>query len=300
MIEVIKIKLGIITDIHGNSIALREIIKDAKENGVDKFVVLGDLVNDLPFGNETMEIVRDVADVVLKGNKEQYIIEYDDEKYDWDNIQFRNNVFMYNELTRDNIEYIKTLPPHKYVEYEGVKLALAHGSLNSIEELVNEYKDELIDSFTKDLEADALIFGHTHEKSWYKYSNGKLVLNAGCAGVSPHYSGMGEYVIMELDNGKIVNHIHKLVPYDTEEVKRKIIESGILDKDKVFMNLTYCAVTGRGCIRESFLKEAKEIMLARKGKWYRDNAKGIYQYFRLYDDDIWLSLAEKYKSNFVF
>ena len=295
----IKIKLGIITDIHGNSVALREIIKDANDNKVDKFFVLGDLVNDLPFGNETMDMVRNLTDVVLKGNKEQYIIEYDDERYDWDNIQFRNTIFMYNELRRDNIDYIKTLPHCKYVEYEGVRLALAHGSLKSVEELVNEYKDKIIDSYTKDLNADALIFGHTHEKSWHKYSNGKLVLNAGCAGVSPHYSGTGEYVILEVNNGKILGIEKRLVKYNTEEVKKKILESGILSEDNVFMNLTYCAVVGRGDIRESFLREARDIMLARKGKWYRDDAKGIFKYFRLYDDDIWLSLAEKYKDNFI-
>jgi hypothetical protein len=33
---------------------------------------------------------------------------------------------------------------------------------------------------------------------------------------------------------------------------------------------------------------------------YKDDAKGIYKYFKLYDDDIWLGLYEKYKSQFEF
>ena len=77
----IKIKVAVISDIHANSVALREILKDAEKKNVDEYVFLGDQVNDLPFGNETMEIVKEKSNKVLKGNKEQYIIEYDEEKY---------------------------------------------------------------------------------------------------------------------------------------------------------------------------------------------------------------------------
>lgn len=299
-IEVIKIKVAIISDIHGNSVALKEILKDAKINQVDDYIFSGDLVNDLPFGNETLEIVKNTSDKVLKGNKEQYLIEYEQEKYDWKNIQFNNTRFMYNELTEENREYIRNLPHAIYVEYEGVKLLVAHGSPKSVEELLNRWKRELLDKYTKDLDADCLIFGHTHEKMWYEEINSKLVINAGCAGVSPYYIGKAEYVILTIENGKIENIDLRLVDYDIEIVKNKIIESGILDGDKVLMNLTYCGINGNGQVRDRFFKEAKETIIERNGKWYQDNAKGIFTYFKLYDDDIWLGLAEKYKAYFVF
>ncbi len=66
------------------------------------------------------------------------------------------------------------------------------------------------------------------------------------------------------------------------------------------MNLTYSSVRGNGKIRYEFFKEAKNLMLEKNGKWYKDDAKGIFTYFKLYDDDIWLGLAEKYKDYFVF
>ena len=49
---------------------------------------LGDLVNDLPFGNETLEIVRKYSNKILKGNKEQYLIEYEQNK----KLQIGNNL----------------------------------------------------------------------------------------------------------------------------------------------------------------------------------------------------------------
>ena len=41
-------------------------------------------------------------------------------------------------------------------------------------------------------------------------------------------------------------------------------------------------------------------MLERNGKWYQDDAKGIFKYFKLFDDDIWLDVAAKFKDIFSF
>ncbi|MBR3614375.1 MAG: metallophosphoesterase family protein [Clostridia bacterium] len=296
----VVIKVAIISDIHGNSIALEEVLKDAKLNGVDEYIFSGDLVNDLPFGNKTLEIVKNTTDKVLKGNKEQYLIEFEQEKYNWSNIQFKNTKFMYEELTEENRAYIRNLPHCMEISYEGVNLLVAHGSPKSVEELLNQWNTELIEKYVNELQADALIFGHTHEKMWYKEINGKLVLNAGCTGVSPYYIGKAEYVILTINNGKIENIDLRLVDYDIELVKQKIIESGILNEDKVLMNLTFCGMNGNGLARHNFFKEAKMLQLERYGKWYQDEAKGIYKYFKLYDDDIWLGLARKYDDFFVF
>ena len=279
---------------------MNEIIKDARLNNVNEYIFSGDLVNDLPFGNETLEIVRKTSKNVLKGNKEQYLIEFEEEKYNWDNIQFKNTRFMYNELTEENKSYIRSLPHFITLEFEGVKLLVSHGSPKSVEELLNERKNELIERYVDELKEDCLIFGHTHEKMWYKYINGKLVINAGCAGVSPYYVGKAEYVILTLNNGNIENIDLRLVDYDIERVKQKIIESGILNEDKVLMNLTFCGINGNGQVRSDFFKEAKKLQLEKYGKWYQEEAKGIYKYFKLYDDEIWENLAKKYEKYFVF
>lgn len=296
----IKIKIAIISDIHGNSVALKEVVKDAKQNKVDEFVFLGDLINDFPFGNETLEIVKSLSNKVLKGNKEEYLIEYDEEKYNWDNIQFKNTIFMYNELTKENLEYIKKLPYRMDLEFDGFKILAVHGSPEGVEELLNRRKRDVLDKYTKDLQADALIFGHTHEEMWYETINNKFVLNAGCCGVSPYHKGKAEYVILEIEKGKIKNIDLKLIDYDIEEVKRKIIESGILEQDKVLMNIAYSVISGHGEVKHNFLKEARETVIQNNIKWYKDNAKGIYKYFRLYDDKLWLSLGQKYEKYFEF
>ena len=225
---------------------------------------------------------------------------YEEEHYNWDNIQFKNTRFMYNELSIENREYIKTLPHCMKLEFEGVKILVAHGSPKSVEELLNRWNRELIEGYVENLEEDVLIFGHTHEKMWYENIKSKLVINAGCAGVSPYYVGKAEYVILTINNGKVEDIDLRLIEYDIEKVKQKIVESGILEEDKVLMNLTFCGINGNGQARSDFFKEAKQAQLERSGKWYQDGAKGIYTYFKLYDDDIWTGLAKKYENYFVF
>lgn len=295
----IKIKIAVIADIHGNSVALKEILKDTRKEGVDEYVFLGDLINDFPFGNETLEIVKSISKDVLKGNKEQYLIEYDDAKYEWPNIQFKNTKYMYNELSKENLEYIKNLPMNMYKEYDGVKILFAHGAPESVEVQIHPEDVDLIDKYTKDLDADALIFGHTHDKMWKEVVNNKLIVNAGCAGVSPYYIGGAEYVVLSIENGKLDVEF-KVVKYDVDALKNKIRECGILEHDTVLMNLTVLGIDGHGKERYSFFKEAKTRMLERNGKWYQDDAKGIFKYFKLFDDDIWLDVAAKFKDIFSF
>ena len=292
-----KIKLAVISDIHGNIVALNRIIKDAKERNVEVFVASGDLVNELPFGNEVIDKLKEINALSIKGNKEQYFIDYDENKYDWPNIQFQNSVFMYEKMTDENMEYIKKLPFSLSLEYEGIKIKFVHGSPESITELIYRKDEDLIEKYTKNLEEDILVLGHTHEPIWTCVKNNKTVINAGCAGVSPTNIGFAEYVIINIENGKYEIETLK-VPFDVEEIKIGILESGILEIDIAFINLTYETLIGNVKVKEEFFQEAKRKMIENGRSLKKANVKGIYETFKLYDDDIWISLTDKYKSEF--
>ena len=295
-----KIKLGIITDIHGNIIALEEILKDAEERGVDEYIFLGDLVNDFPFQNEVLDLIKKKSDKVLKGNKEEYLIQYDIDRYMWKELQFRVVRYMYDDISKENLEYIRWLPITFAEEYEGVNIRFAHGSPDSVEEFLHQNNRESLDYHTKNISEDVLIFGHTHDKMWYETINGKLTINAGCAGVSPYYVGGAEYVILDIKDGKINDIDLRVVSYDLDKLKEKIEQSGILEVEKTLMNLSFMGINGHGKERSEFFKEAKNMMLERNGKWYKKDANGIFKYFKLFDDDIWISLSKKYSEYFVF
>jgi len=128
--------------------------------------------------------------------------------------------------------------------------------------------------------------------------NGKTIINAGCSGISAVNIRGAEYIIVTVENGKFTVE-ERLVNFEPEKLKDKILKCGILEKDKVLMNLVYLHLVGRPDIKADFYHEAKDKMIERNRKLYRDDAKGIYKYFKLYDDDIWLELTEKYKQFFI-
>lgn len=294
----LTIKIAVISDIHGNIIALEEILKDAKLKNVDKYIVSGDLVNEIPFGNDVIERLKEVNSYSIKGNKEQYLIEYEENKYNWENLQFQNIIFMYEELSKENKEYIRNLPSELSFKFENVNIKVVHGSPESITELVHKEDLDKIDKYTKILKEDLLVLGHTHQTIWECRANNKVVINAGCAGISSVNIGRAEYIIINIDNDKF-DIERRLVKFNPENLKDKIAKCGILKVDKIFMNLIYLQLIGKPQIKAEFYKEAKQQMMYKNRKLYKDNVEGIYKYFKLYDDDIWIESAKKYIGDFI-
>ena len=62
-------KIGILSDIHGNLIALEEILKNEKQ--FDQFIILGDVVNYGPWSNECVQLIETLNNTVkIIGNHE--------------------------------------------------------------------------------------------------------------------------------------------------------------------------------------------------------------------------------------
>lgn len=294
----IPIKIAIISDIHGNIAALDAILEELKKESVDRIVALGDLVNELPNGDEVIKSLIENQILAIKGNKEQYFLEYEECKYEWKNIQFRNTIFMYNQLSEISKNYIRKLPFELILEEEGIKIKFVHGSPENLCELIHEYDEELLDKYTKNLKEDILVLGHTHDPIWYKNINGKTVINAGCTGVSVFNIGQAEYVILDIENGKYKIESKK-VNYSLDKLKENIINSGMLEKEKTFINLVYLALIGKKEIRKMFYREGIEKMKNSGRKLYAKDAKDIFKNFKLLDDDIWIEQTEKVKDLFI-
>lgn len=295
------VKVAVISDIHGNYIALEEILKDAKKSGVTKYIFTGDLINEFPFGNKVINQIKELQNdydvYVVKGNREQYLIEYDEYKYTWENIQFKNTVFMRNELTDDNFEFIKNLPFVLSIKIEDLTFKIFHGSIYSLSEFIHNYDEDLMERIANEAEEKVLLFGHSHQRIWTKEAYGKLFINAGCSGVSKMNPKHAEYVILVVNDNNI-NIIDKNIEFDTDRLKREILESGILNEEKVFVNFAYLAVTGGGDLTREFFARATEEMNKKNAPMVKEDAKGIYKKFRLIDDDIWIALADEYKKYF--
>ena len=68
-------KLGLMSDIHGNEVALRSVLDDAATVGVDQWWVLGDIVAFGPNPVEVLELIGALTNVTcIFGNTERYVV----------------------------------------------------------------------------------------------------------------------------------------------------------------------------------------------------------------------------------
>lgn len=116
-------KIAVISDIHGNILALSSVLKDISLRNVDRIFCLGDLVGKGPESKEAIDIVRSSCDFVLKGN--------------WDELITREDVndvvrWHQNQLSQEDIEYLRSLPFSIDFYMSGRRLRLFHASPFSV------------------------------------------------------------------------------------------------------------------------------------------------------------------------
>lgn len=68
-------KIGIITDVHNNIIALNAILQLFQEKKCDEILCCGDIIGIGPFPEETVQRIKSLANIkCVLGNHEKYLI----------------------------------------------------------------------------------------------------------------------------------------------------------------------------------------------------------------------------------
>ena len=73
-------RVAVLSDIHGNYIALESCIEEIQRRNIDKIIFLGDYVGELAYPQRTMALIRSIEKnyecYFVRGNKEDYWIHY--------------------------------------------------------------------------------------------------------------------------------------------------------------------------------------------------------------------------------
>jgi len=244
------LRVAVLSDIHGNKVALDAVNEDINKTKVDKIVFLGDYITDFSgYSNEILDYVKSNGDIIIAGNREKYIL---NNALSNNYIQFETIYICQNEITNKNKIWINTLKENDSIKYNNnLTIFYAHGSPNSINEMINEEDESLIKYYLEIINERILVCGHTH-KQWYKEINGKIILNPGSVGVNFSGNKAAQYAIIESINHEI-NVELKNVFYDFNELKRKY------DQDISWTTLIIKGMEDGINYNDKFLGRAKEI-----------------------------------------
>lgn len=230
-------KIAVISDIHANKLALDSVLDDINEFNPDKIFCLGDLIlagyNPNYVVSKMIELKEKMQNnfEIIQGNTDKMVANCTKEL-----IEKTKNAFpcMGYSLEEDvkitekrYIDFVKNLPENKYVNINGLKIQLVHGSpRNQSENIYPELFDETVSNMVKDSEADLILCGHTHKPCGYSLSINKTVINAGSVGRSMTKDKMPVYLQLTIDDKGQFFSEHKIINYDISKVKNHILARG--------------------------------------------------------------------------
>lgn len=151
-------RYAVMSDIHANPWALEKALADAREQGAEKFVCLGDVVGYGPDAVGAVELAKSAFDVTLMGNHDAATVGLISS---WNfRPEAKAGVFRHGiELGAEGLDWLRGLP-HVHREE---RFAAAHGSLVNPEafEYIMREGDAL--AAFEAMGATPLLFvGHTH------------------------------------------------------------------------------------------------------------------------------------------
>jgi len=164
-------KLGLISDVHGDTAALELAWKHLMALGVESVVCAGDVVGYGPWPDRVVAFLLEHKIPCARGNHDRWALERG---------LGRPDEFGGGTPSAETLEYLRSLPFDLALVGAGRKGVVVHGSPRSDEEFVSlpRYPASHLRADLEELRVDLLVIGHTHQPMWYRCDRG-LVVNPG-------------------------------------------------------------------------------------------------------------------------
>jgi putative phosphoesterase len=225
--------IGLISDVHANLPALETVLAELDARGVDGIFNAGDLVCYGPSPNEVIYLLREREIVSIYGNRDREVYEFPlrckEYRETLHPLKFRAYEWTYNELTEENLEYLKSLPERVSVSVNSHKLLMVHDRIHpEIPQPKPDTPDTQFEEIAASVEEDIIVFGHTHIP-FVKEIAGKLFVNTGSVGRPGDRDPRAGHVVLEVSEGQIAARI-KRVGYNVDKTVKTIYESALPDE----------------------------------------------------------------------
>lgn len=210
-------RVALISDIHGNEIALRAVLADIARVRVDEVVCLGDVATLGPRPRAVIEILRDSGCACIMGNHDEFLLDpallrtYCEQKPVMDAVEWCRS-----ELCADHLEFVQGFERTRALRLADLAtLLLFHGSPRShMDDLLATTAPDALDHLLAGEHATVMAGGHTHVQMLRQH-RGTLLVNPGSVGLPfeeymagrpPTVLAHAEYATVEAsDSGISVN-----------------------------------------------------------------------------------------------
>jgi putative phosphoesterase len=184
------VRLGLISDIHGDPIALELAWAHLTTLGADVIVSAGDLVDFGPFPDRVVQFLIAHQIDSVRGNHDRWALERGPGAPD---------EFGGGTPSDETLDYLATLPFDRLISQDRRVGVVVHASPRSDMEFITkaQYPPARLEADLALMGADLLVFGHTHEPMWCRCPSG-LVVNPGSVVSMPVVKTSRTFALVDL------------------------------------------------------------------------------------------------------
>ena len=218
-------RFALLGDIHANLPALQTVVAHAQEQDVAGYWNIGDFVGYGPFPNEVIDLLRDIKAQSIIGNYDQKVLKFPQKAKKWRKkkqpLKYLAFKWAYEALSKDNREYLASLPNDLELTAARRSIFLTHASPQSNEEhLIPETPQERFQELAHGVSADLVVFGHSH-RPFVRRVDGVWFINTGSVGRPDDGDPRSSYAILELSDRDIQVQHYRLT-YDVDRTVNAI------------------------------------------------------------------------------
>lgn len=205
--------IAIISDIHGNYEALRQVFKKLDAAGISDVYCLGDIVGYYCQINECCDELRKRKVKCILGNHDWYMIS----GVKCNRSQSVNDCIMYQRkmISKDNLYWLSLLP----ILRNESGISMVHGGWNNpIDEYLNI--NSLDEKYFSEIEGNIFVSGHSHVQHIMTF-NGKMHCNPGSVGQPRDGDNRAAFALFDGKEFKL-----QRVEYDIEHVCECMSKAG--------------------------------------------------------------------------
>lgn len=225
-------RIAILSDIHSNLPALDAVLADLKTQGVDRVVVAGDAINGGVFPTEVLDLIYTEQWEMVRGNHEQYLIDFADNPTDFPLPQWAPVHWTNKHLRPTDIHFLRNLPIS--IEYEDI--LIMHGTLHDLSGgFFPSHIDTKLQELYGQIPHKTIVNGHTHLPMVCHWRD-KILVNVGSAGLPLDGIPFPSYAVLT-QRAQQWSVQHRRVDYDRASVIEAFHERGFMAEGGILAEL---------------------------------------------------------------
>ena len=234
-------RVALISDIHGNLLALKNVLRALRKEGPSLIVCLGDVAASGPNPHEVLELLRTKNIPCVMGNTDEWLLKPVSETDGGSELRVIERVDRWcaDQLTQADMKFLRTFKPTIEIPLGGGEKLLAfHGSPRSNREWIpSTGTTEEFKAIFSGRVSTIMAGGHSHTQMLRKNLKSTLV-NPGSVGMPYVQDGItgkvsvppwSEYAVVSYDEGS-VEISFKRVPLNLVRYGRSIHRSSMPSK----------------------------------------------------------------------